>query len=800
MHAARWRWLSGLVSAVVGVGGLVLIDATPALATSQQALRPVSWAYTDSRTPNKSYINAAVDAPVGAWKDTAGRHVSRSYFTYDISAYRGQHILATGFVVAESQANDCDKARQWQLWTTDPVNSSASWNKPPRERVKVAEIGGTVCPSGYIEADLGSVVRDTLAAGRTTITFELRVPARLEGNLHYGRHVRRDPALIIQANGRPGTPTQLTVDGRSCDGDGPLYTTTTTPTLNALLTDSDINDTGGGDTAYGKFAVWPVDRPQDRIELAENWAGYTPARAWGYIPAGILQDGVTYAVAAQSRDNVDVSPWSAECRFTVDVTRPDQLPVASSAEYPSDGKVHGGPGITGTITFSANGVADVVGYQFGEGYPTEYVAAGAPGGPASIQFTPARSGFMTLYVQSVDRAGNRSDTVYYRFLVKNTAPAIEDADPEAWLGDPHRLTFLPNMPDTAKYTYQVDGGSPQTITSQADGTAQVTVVPAADGTTISVYGTTAAGVKSGQNSRTLYVSTVPYAESADFPADGSPGLPLGSTGTVTLKPHMHGVVAYVYQFNQYQEDEQPAQTVAAGPDGTVTIQFTPTRAGYNSLTVFTRTADGTESEPNAISFYVASIAPVVSSTDYPVGDAGGGGPGVEGAFVFQPTAANVVSYTYRFSDEPEQTVAAGAGGTATIHWTPQQYPNITGGWINLLVRSTSGSGLVSDWAYYGFRIGSLEPTVVSDVYQWPAGGTVGQPGTFTFTAHLAGSVEFAYSFDGAAEQTVAVGAGGTATVTWTPQTAYSHGLTVRSRTAGGLASGYAYTSLWVDPA
>ncbi|WP_426507474.1 hypothetical protein ACPPVO_54680 [Dactylosporangium sp. McL0621] len=793
------RFVAGLVSVVVGLAGAVVVAPGAAHATTQRALRPTSWVYTDSRTPSKAYVNQGSDAPVGAWKDTNGKHVSRSYFTYDISTYKGQRIIATGFIISETQANDCGKARSLQLWTTDPVAANASWNRPPRERAKIATFGGTVCPASYLEAELGNAVSNAVAAGKKTITFELRVAERLEGNVHYGRRVEHDPGLIIKANSAPGVPTQLTVDGRSCDAGAPLYTTTTTPTFNALLTDPDVNATGGSDYAYGTFAVWPVDRPQDRVELPEYWAGVAPARAWGRVPEGLLQDGGTYAFAVRGRDDADVSPWSEECRFTVDATRPAQPPVVTSADYPSDGEQHGGPGIPGTITFSANGVADVAGYRYGEGYPIQYIAAPVLGGSASIQFAPSRSGPMTLYVESLDRAGNVSDTVYYQIFVRFNAPGIDDADPGAWLGDPHHLTFRPNMSDTVSYTYQFDNDAAQTVPAGADGTAQVTVTPAS-GAVLTVYSTTASGVKSGQNSQWFLIDTRPIVESADWPFDGSPGAPVGTAGHFTLKPHMHGVVEYTYQFNQYQEDERPPQTVAAGPDGSVTIPYTPTSPYGQSITVISRTADGVESEETGWAFYPASIAPTASSADYPLGDGdGGGGPGIEGAFVFRPTAANVVSYAYKFGAGDEQTVTAGADGTATVHWTPDPSANPPGGWVALLVRSTSANGLVSDWGYYSFRVKSLEPTVTSDVYQWPNGGSVGQTGTFTFTAHLSGSTEFVYSFDGEPERTIPVGADGTAAVTWAPQSSYSHALLVRSRTAGGLNSGSAYFSIWVNP-
>jgi hypothetical protein len=182
-----------------------------------------------------------------------------------------------------------------------------------------------------------------------------------------------------------------------------------------------------------------------------------------------------------------------------------------------------------------------------------------------------------------------------------------------------------------------------------------------------------------------------------------------------------------------------------------------------------------------------------------MGEGGGGGPGVTGTFTFTPTAADVIAYDYQFGEEPEQIVVAGADGTASVTWTPTSYPNASGGWMSLRVRSHSANGLVSDWSFDRFQINAMFPTVTSDIYQWPNGGGVGQAGTFTFTAALPGSVEFVYSFDGEAEQTVAAGADGTATVTWTPASPYAHSLEVRSRTGPGVESGRMFISIYVNP-
>jgi hypothetical protein len=784
------------------VGGLGAVGLPAATASVSTVLRPTTWAYTDSRNANTSYVDTSGDAPVGAWRDAAGKlHRSRSYFSFDIAAYQGKRIVSALLVISETSANDCGKPRNWQLWATGNITSSTTWRKPPRELFKVATIGGIPCPAPYIETDLSELIRAAAEHGATRLTLELRVPERDEGNIHYGRRVRNNPALIVNANTAPDAPSQLTINSRSCDSSEPLFVPAATfgsDIITAKLSDPDTSPTTGSQSATPTFAVWPADQPTARVEWT-SYDVYVPATVWGYLPSGTLQDGVTYVAAVRSFDGYDWSPWSAECRFTVDSTRPDRAPLVSSTDYGTAlPPGSGGPGIAGNFVFSPAGVPDVAGYMYGIGGAYSFIAADSLGGPATAQVTPTRAGPQQLTVQSVDRAGQLSNPTTYRFWVRDTAPDIEDADVGAWAGDPHHLTFRPNMSGVVSYTYQIDDASPQTLTAAADGTAQLTVVPNIVGSSVYVFSTTASGQRSGQTWFFLSVDTSPYIESEQFPTDGTLGAPVGTTGTFTLRPHMHGVVSYTYQFNQYQVDEQPPVTVPAGPDGSATISFTPTRAFYNTLNVTSTTADGTQSQETGVAFYPASIAPTVSSTAYPAGQAGGG-PGVTGSFTFGAVAADVVEYSYQFGNEPVRTVAAAADGSAVIEWTPQTWPNEFGGWTMLVVSSRSSNGLVSDPAYYNFQIDPLAPTVTSDIGQWPDPVAIGQTVTFTFTARLPASTAFVYTIDDGAEVTVAADPTGTAVVSWTPDQPYVHQLMVRSVTATTVASGPTFTSVWVNP-
>ena len=242
-HGGVWQRGISVLGAAIVVAALITVPAAPASAGAYKTLRPTTWAYTDSRTPLKSYVNTTADAPIGAWLDDQGRrHRSRSYFTFDISSFRGTRLVSAGLSMRETEVNDCTAVRTWELWRTDRIRPTTSWLNPPRAREKVADIGGEGCGS-FVGADLAESVRAALARNETTLTVELRVPARLEGNVRFGRRVEHDAVVYTEYNTPPGAPTGLKIDGKSCSDSGDLFITNTTPYLNATLTDPDTNST-----------------------------------------------------------------------------------------------------------------------------------------------------------------------------------------------------------------------------------------------------------------------------------------------------------------------------------------------------------------------------------------------------------------------------------------------------------------------------------------------------------------------------------------------------------------------------
>ncbi|MEV4768615.1 hypothetical protein [Micromonospora humida] len=781
---------TGLVGLLAGAG-LPAVTAAPATAGVTRYVLPTSVSYTDARQPTLAFPTTAADVPVGTWQTDGVKHTSRAYFTFDLTPYRGKEIIVAQVVTGESSVVDCTKPRELELWRTDTPTAAPTWNTAPVVREKVGDVGPTApCPASYLELGVTDVFRQAVADGRDSLTLMARIAGHHEANKHFGRRMNK-PGVSLEANAAPDVPGGLSVAGLAC-ADG-LLVGTTTPVLTAEVTDPDTLPPYAGDQVRATFAWWPVDQPAERTEWTSS-ASYAPARVQYTMPSGLLVNGGTYAFAVRAADEHAASGWSPACRFTVDTVRPP-APTVVSTDYPASPGYpgHGGPGIAGEFTFTS-AADDVAGFWYGRSGPSTYVAAG-PGGTATVSYAPERFGPDWLNVQAVDRTGNRSSQTRYEFTVRNTAPTVTDGNHDGWLGQPRDLTFSPNMTDVVEYVWSLNDGTERTATADAAGVATVTVTPTVVRNTVHVRSRTRDGVLSGDAGYTFSVRTAPFVTSADWPFDGSPGTAAGTEGSFTFTPAMTGVTEYVYAF-----DYGDPQTVAAGADGSATITYTPADAGYHTIEVFSRTGTGVESEQVSLAFYPASVAPTVSSGVYPRNTAGGG-PGVPGTFAFapHPSVTGVTSYVYQFRGESERTVAANADGTASIEWTPATYDNEYGGWVELRVWARTATGTTTDAQYYSFRVDPQSPLVTSEVFGWQGGAVVGQTGEFVFTAQLPGTTEFVYSFDGGAEVTVAAGADGTARVNWAADSPYGHSLTVRSRTATGVASGPAYYNIFIDP-
>ena len=307
-----------------------------------------------------------------------------------------------------------------------------------------------------------------------------------------------------------------------------------------------------------------------------------------------------------------------------------------------------------------------------------------------------------------------------------------------------------------------------------------------DGATYAWHARVSDGQDTSDWSKTCYLvidsvsPAAPAVTSATFPENvASPGgTPAGFTFTGDTD-----VAAYQYSWNElsvpvgttgpggvptYDPFSGPDFVRPAEPGGSASITLVPPFAGPNTLTVRSYDRAGNPSPTTQYRFSVKDTSPVVTATGTPeygkpftVHVAPGAG------------VSGVESYSYVLNYEAEQTIPARPDGTADITITFTQ-----GGGNFLQVRSTSGNGWVSPQTSTSYFV-DTSPVVTSVTY--PAsgeGGGVGVPGVFTFTPGRPGVESYTYYFDGGDTVSVDPAADGTASVTWTPDTAGPHSLIV----------------------
>lgn len=590
MRLSLTRALGVLTTGAVLASGVALLSAQSASAAgSVTGLYRASWSHTDSRDVHKTFGGGDTHVPVGTRRDADGKHhISKAYFTFDLSDFTDRQILDARVYGAEARTTECKRPLTTELWTV-PDATDPTWANPPAETTKLPGPNSSGCVFQTVAWDATEEVRAAVAEGRSSLSLALRVTEELQGDLTSGRYYKNNLLISIRHNSRPATPTVLRTNSLACQ-DTPRWNTDRDVTLSASVQDPDR------DQLTVDFQLWQVDRPDDVTEVsATSTSGSRPG--WR-IPADLMQHDQTYAWRVRASDAHFTSEWSDECRFTNDFVSPS-VPLVSSADYPDDGEWHDGAGLPGEFTFDANGVEDVVAFRYSpnslDGSFTE-VEADAPGGMATVTYTPEKSGPNRLAVRSVDRAGRLSGVVYYEFNVAQTEPGVEGSE-FGYVGQEFEYTFFPGMPDVVSYTYTFQDGPETTVAAGEDGNASITVRPTRTGGQLKVWSTTGDGRRSGTTTLSPQILDEPEVSSTDYPQN-QPAGGVGVPGTFTFTTYRHDVIGYSYCISG-PESEQ-CDEASAGPDGTAEISFTPSTIGYYTISVYVR---GEESNSDPTSYY-----------------------------------------------------------------------------------------------------------------------------------------------------------------------------------------------------
>ncbi|WP_326561556.1 hypothetical protein [Micromonospora sp. NBC_01796] len=730
------------------------------------------WAYTDSRLPNESFVNPQGDAPIGAWTGTDGKkHKSRSYFSFDVARFDATVIHQADLVIQERSAADCATAQPVELWRTDPITATTSWESKPRRRELIGTVqagGEATCP-GYLVWDIKPALQRLADRGEQVLTVEIRVPHGYEGELSHGRKLRPFPTINTRYNHAP-TVTRIGLEFPSwgCGTKAnPQPVGARNYTLMVEGADADPYDYNFN----GQFAAWPVGHDDQRSEqFGQSYGGTLSKGTWNMAQ---YPHGTVVAWTARAYDGYDYSKWAKPCYVKVDGQAP-AAPVITSATYPNDGQQHGGSGVPGTFTFTANGSPDVVGYYWGRfGDTYNYIAAPSPGAPVTLEYTPT-SFSEALSVRTVDSASNSSPTTRYEFYVRSTAPSVRVT--VGGVGLPSQLAISTNVAGVTEFGYRIGDAAEIRVAAGAGGSATVPVVFGQAGS-VNLQVRSYVGTQFvGAYTENVRVTDTPFVESTDFAFPDADGV-VDRSGSFTLRPGRAGVVAYEYAF-RYDDP----QRIEAGADGSAVLEWTPTEPDWYTLNVRSIDADGTYSESAQYQFNVIDAKPTVySSTYYEFGS--WGGVGIPGEFNFDTAMPDVDVYLYQLNGGPEQ-VADPEYSSALVTLAPDRSGSNT-----LTVRTRFLDGSFSPVRTYTFGVSDAPVVVSTDYPENDPAGQPGQVGRFTLNPGRSDVVEYRYTLEySSEEQVVAAGTDGKATIELTPTHPGSTMLSVTSRTADGSVS------------
>ncbi|GIE76264.1 hypothetical protein Aph02nite_22140 [Actinoplanes philippinensis] len=430
-----------------------------------------------------------------------------------------------------------------------------------------------------------------------------------------------------------------------------------------------------------------------------------------------------------------------------------------------------GVGLPSTITFvAAKPETTAFGYQIGNGAEVRLPAVD---GRATGSVTFTTRGTAEVAVRSYAKnklIGQDKVQVWV-----TDAPGVESAeftwDTDQVAGKTGSFTFRPRNSDVAAYEYYLDDEW-KTIPAAADGTAVLTwtATPGWHSMVVrSIASDESRSLEADYQFNIIDTRPTAYAyELSNWPRRDGVGVPL----EIELGSRLPNLTGFAYRF-----DGGPEKTVSNEGNPYATITVTPRHAGDNSVVVEALLADGTRSPATTYTFGIWS-GPVVTWAPE-----GSGTVGRPVTFTFHPGLPDVASYRYSVDGADEQTIPAGADGTATVTHTPQSW-----GYSEVRVTSVGSDGTESDLRAAPFDVRDNRVDVYS-TYDWSRRG-IGWTGYFYFYTQLFGEVtEYQYRVNDGPEQILPASTDGTSTLVAVPfDRNGTNVIHVRSRTAGGELS------------
>ncbi|WP_427920757.1 DNRLRE domain-containing protein [Streptomyces sp. cg40] len=427
-----------------------------------------NWTTVYKRYPGSSFYDGAnynedtKEARVGFEKDTWG--TARSFFRMKLrNSIKNADVSSATLKVLETHSWSCSK-RTVQLWGTGDFTSKTTWNRQPSWKRKITSKSfaygwksNSSCPDAYVNFTVTSLAQDAADSGATSFNLGLVAStsssaptgssSSLETDTYSWKRFKAEgdgsPSLSITYNRKPNTPTSVTMSPGSCDTSASPYIKVgkgDTITLSGKATDPD------SDLAKLEFQLWQTGKADTTTKTFTK--AVDDGEVGGVSVKSSLSNGVTYSWRVRAWDAKVSSGWAPTggdgvCRFTYDTDLPDSPAPVVSTDFPGDDDGDSEPdvwsakpfGNSGSFTFAvgSSSETDIVKFVWSvnstsySGYACSGGDQGTSGGLTKSCTTaiktatitgikPPAAGPNTLYVKSVDSAGNISPNATKHFF------------------------------------------------------------------------------------------------------------------------------------------------------------------------------------------------------------------------------------------------------------------------------------------------------------------------------------------------------------------------------------------------
>ncbi|MFE6307612.1 LamG-like jellyroll fold domain-containing protein [Nocardiopsis sp. NPDC057823] len=409
-----------------------------------------AWAMISSGYGSRSYwkFSGADNEGVGRCPQLAGdpyycnnTGIKRLFYRIPTSAYADKQILSAEFAVTLRHIYD-STARDVRLYRTGGITSSTNWSNQPSwtqsldTKSPTTPAGSCTRTNQNVRFDAKAAVEWAASGSHSTTTFGLR--AVNEDSYTHWKRFCDNAQLEVNYNTLPNQPRQSELQlepGGACVYGTQRPYVDEPPRVSAYLRDPD-HSTSAAEQVRAQFRLFWTDsagQAQERTYTTSYKAANS--RFYYQVPDDIPQN-TTLGWIVRAHDGHAWSPWSwdgdqTRCEFVYDSTVPDE-PTVSSTEYPNDDQWHAGVGDTGYFNLKSFS-EDVAYFRWGMNeYPspenqvsaTRNTSGGDTWMSGRITWLPEREGPHSLYVESVDSAGNVSSRSSYLFLVDSGRPEV----------------------------------------------------------------------------------------------------------------------------------------------------------------------------------------------------------------------------------------------------------------------------------------------------------------------------------------------------------------------------------------